>query len=265
MTSIIHANTLWISDIHLGNRDCKAELLLNFLNKIDCKTLYLVGDIVDMWQMSKQFRWPQSHNDVMHKLISMSHTGTRVVFLPGNHDAPLQKYSGMQFGEIDIVRETIHTTANGKQYLVLHGDQFDEDVILGRFHYWIGDKGYELLLTLNRWYNSVQQMRKRSYWSLAGYIKQRIKGANLAIARYRMATCQRAAQLGLDGVICGHIHHPESQMVNGIHYVNDGDWVENCSAVYEDQFGELQLLNWTELQTSVTELKMPESSTSKAA
>ena len=170
MTSIIHANTLWISDIRLGNRDCNAELLLNFLNKVDCKTLYLVGD-----------------------------------------------------------------------------------------------KGYELLLTLNRWYNSVQQMRKRSYWSLAGYIKERIKGANLAIARYRKATCQRAAQLGLDGVICGHIHHPESQMVNGIHYVNDGDWVENCSAVYEDQFGELQLLNWTELQTSVTELKMPESSTSKAA
>ena len=245
----INARSIFLSDIHLGNKDCKAEYLLSFLNHIQCDTLYLVGDIVDMWQMSKQFRWPQTHNDVLHKLIDMSHTGTRVIFLPGNHDAPLQKYHGMQFGDIDIIRETIHETASGKRYLVLHGDQFDADVTLGRFHQWVGDKGYDLLLLLNRWYNSISRLQKRRYWSLAGYIKRRIKGANLAIERYRNAACKRAREMELDGVICGHIHHPESISQQGIHYVNDGDWVENCSALIEQHDGELRLLTLSMMQT----------------
>lgn len=244
----IKARAIWLSDIHLGNIDCKAEFLLEFLNRIECDTLYLVGDIVDMWQMTKQFRWPQAHNDVMHKLIDFSHKGTRVVYLPGNHDEPLQKYSGLQFGDVDILRETIHETAEGKRYLVLHGDQFDGDVTLGRFHQWIGDKGYDFLLMLNRWYNSFMRLRNKHYWSLAGYIKRRIKGANLAIARYREAACRRAEEMGLDGVICGHIHHPESVSVKGVHYINDGDWVENCSALVEDQNGELRLLTSSMLQ-----------------
>ncbi|MGB3725051.1 MAG: UDP-2,3-diacylglucosamine diphosphatase [Glaciecola sp.] len=245
-TKKVSARTVWLSDVHLGNVDCKAELLLDFLNNVQCDTLYLVGDIVDMWQMSKQFRWPPAHNNVMHKLISLSHSGTRVIFLPGNHDEPLQKYSGMQFGDIQIKREAVHTTAAGKRYLVLHGDQFDSDVTLGWFHQWMGDKGYDLLLRVNRWYNKLQTLRNKQYWSLAGYIKQHIKGANLAISRYRNAACNRAAQRGFDGVICGHIHHPESCYVEGTHYVNDGDWVENCSAILEDEQGMLQLISWTE-------------------
>ncbi|MBT0585773.1 UDP-2,3-diacylglucosamine diphosphatase [Alteromonas oceanisediminis] len=250
-TQTFDARTIWLSDVHLGNKDCKAELLLDFLNRLNCDTLYLVGDIVDMWQMSKQFRWPKTHNDVMHKLISLSHSGTRVVFLPGNHDEPLQKYSGMQFGDIEIKREVSHVTANGKRYLVLHGDQFDSDVTLGWFHHWMGDKGYELLLRINRWYNRLRQLRNRQYWSLAGYIKQHIKGANKAISRYRNAACRRAQQRGFDGVICGHIHHPENCYVDDIHYVNDGDWVENCSAVIEDASGSLSLINWTQLAVDV--------------
>lgn len=242
-----HHKTIWLSDLHLGNKDCKAEFLLNFLNYNTCDTLYLVGDIFDMWQMTKQFRWPEAHNKVMHKVMEMSGKGTRVVYLPGNHDQPIQSYSGMAFGDIEVEREIIHTTQAGKRYLVLHGDQFDADVTLGRFEAWLGDKGYDLLLFVNRWYNRFRSWRNNHYWSLAGYIKQHIKGANEAIARYRNATCKRAAEMGLDGVICGHIHHPEEHIINGIHYINDGDWIENCSALCEDNNGNLELVHWVEI------------------
>ncbi|GGW86187.1 UDP-2,3-diacylglucosamine diphosphatase [Alteromonas halophila] len=261
-----HYRTLWLSDLHLGSQDCKAEFLLHFLDSVTVDTLYLVGDIVDMWQMSKQFRWPQRHNQVLHKFMQMSQQGTRVVYLPGNHDEPLQSYSGMALGDIDIERELIHTTAAGKRYLVLHGDQFDADVTLGRFHAWLGDKAYDLLLFLNRWYNRIQTLRKREYWSLAGYIKKHIKGANEAISRYRQACCKRAAELSLDGVICGHIHHPESTVENGIHYINDGDWIENCSALAEDDTGQLTLIYYHQMMgaTRIRHLK-PDTAASKAA
>lgn len=262
-----HYRTLWLSDIHLGNKDCKADYLLHFLEHVTVDTLYLVGDIVDMWQMSKQFRWPDTHNQVMHKIMHMSQQGTRVVYLPGNHDAPIQSYSGMAFGDIEIERQLVHTTAQGKRYLVLHGDQFDADVTLGKFHAWIGDKGYDLLLFLNRWYNRFRSWRKNHYWSLAGYIKKHIKGANEAIARYREACTDKARDMGLDGVICGHIHHPESTMENGIHYVNDGDWIENCSALGEDIHGHLKLIYWAEAmhkQATVTVLN-PREKSSRAA
>lgn len=242
-----HYRTLWLSDIHLGNKDCKAEYLLSFLENVSVDTLYLVGDIVDMWQMTKQFRWPETHNRIMHKIMQMSQSGTKVIYLPGNHDEPLQSYSGMAFGDVDIKRELIHTTLQGKRYLVLHGDQFDGDVTLGKFEAWLGDKGYDLLLFLNRWYNRFLAWRKKEYWSLAGYIKKHIKGANDAIARYRIACCKRAAEMGLDGVICGHIHHPEMTLENGIEYINDGDWMENCSALGEDEQGNLALIHWLDV------------------
>jgi UDP-2,3-diacylglucosamine pyrophosphatase LpxH len=209
-----------------------------------------------MWQMTKQFRWPKTHNQVMHKFMQMSQEGTRVVYLPGNHDEPIQSYAGMAFGDIEIERELVHTTALGKRYLVLHGDQFDGDVTMGKFHAWIGDKGYDLLLFLNREFNRFRAWRKREYWSLAGYIKKHIKGANEAISRYRQACCNRAKEMGLDGVVCGHIHHPESTMEDGIHYVNDGDWVENCSALAEDQEGHLSLIHYLDTveRANVTQL-----------
>lgn len=251
-----HYRTLWLSDIHLGNKDCKAEFLLHFLDHISVDTLYLVGDIVDMWEMRRQFRWPNTHNQILHTLMQMSQRGTRVVFLPGNHDEPLQAYAGMALGDIEIERELIHTTADDRRYLILHGDQFDAEVTLGKFHAWIGDKAYDLLLFTNRWYNRYQAWRKRGYWSLAGYIKQHVKGANAAISRYRQACCKRAADLHLHGVICGHIHHPESVFENGIHYINDGDWVENCSALVEDIQGNLQLVYYHDFinRNAVTEI-----------
>ncbi|MEW9798730.1 UDP-2,3-diacylglucosamine diphosphatase [Alteromonas sp. CYL-A6] len=258
--------SLWLSDIHLGNKDCKADFLLSFLATVEVDALYLVGDIVDMWEMQRQFRWPDAHNQVMHTLMKMSHEGTRIVYLPGNHDAPLQTYSGMSFGDIEFERELIHTTAAGKRYLVLHGDQFDADVTLGRFHAWMGDKAYDLLLFVNRWYNRLRQLQKRDYFSLAGYIKQHIKGANAAIARYRQACCRRAAELGLDGVICGHIHHPQSTMEDGIHYINDGDWIENCSALCETPDGTLELVYFHDIRRMTLCEKQPDRvAASKAA
>lgn len=247
MSKSTHYRTVWLSDIHLGCKDCKAEYLLDFLAHHKIDTLYLVGDIVDMWAMSRQFLWPASHNQLFHKLISMASEGTKVIYLPGNHDEPAQKYDGMMFGEVEIHRELIHTTANGRKLLMLHGDQFDDEVCFGKFHAWIGDKAYDLLLFLNRWYNRFRGMMGFKYWSLAGYIKSRVKGANTAIERYKQACMDRARAMGLDGVVCGHIHHPEIDEHNGVTYCNDGDWIENCSALTEDAQGNLNLVYWAQI------------------
>lgn len=238
--------SMWLSDIHLGNKDCKAELLLSFIEQHRPEKLYLVGDIIDMWEMHRRFRWPKAHNDVLHTFFELSRHGCEVIYLPGNHDEPLQKYSGMDFSGIKVCRQTIHTTAKGKRYLVLHGDQFDQDVCLGKFEAWIGDKLYDWLLRLNRYYNFLQNLRNKQYFSLAGYIKSRIKGAQSAIARYKKASTKRAREMGLDGVICGHIHHPEFSKENGVDYINDGDWVESCSALVENAQGDLELIYWRE-------------------
>ncbi|UAA37635.1 UDP-2,3-diacylglucosamine diphosphatase [Paraneptunicella aestuarii] len=256
MTVKQHYRTVWISDIHLGYRDCKAEYLLDFLHHTKIETLYLVGDIVDMWAMSKQFLWPKSHNELFHYLIGLPEKGTKVIYLPGNHDEPAQKYDGMMFGEVAIHRQCIHTTAAGKRLLLLHGDQFDQEVCFGPIHTWIGDKGYDLLLFLNRWYNKARAWIGFPYWSLAGYIKSRISGANKAIERYRNACIDKAKSMGLDGVVCGHIHHPETIEQEGITYYNDGDWIENCSALTEDSKGNIELVYWTQIRSKVEILQL---------
>ncbi|GLX80297.1 hypothetical protein tinsulaeT_36370 [Thalassotalea insulae] len=243
--SKMHYKTVWLSDIHLGCKDCKAEYLLNFLQQCQIDTLYLVGDIVDLWAMSKQFRWPKDHNKLFHYLLSLTAQGTRVIYLPGNHDEPLQQYDGMNFGDIEIHRSYTHTTAQGKKLLILHGDQFDPQVCFGPLHSWIGDVLYDFLLFLNRWYNWCRVKTGRPYWSLASHIKRKLKGANQAISRYRNACIAMAKNQGFDGIVCGHIHHPEIVEQQGILYLNDGDWVENCSAIVETQSGELSLVYWS--------------------
>lgn len=239
-----HFNAIFLSDIHLGNNDCKAEFLLEFLAQNTCDTLYLVGDIVDLWAMTNKFRWPAAHNEVFHKIIELSHGQCKVCYLPGNHDAPLQRYDGLHIGDIEVKRDMVHTTAQNKSYLVLHGDQFDEQVTLGRFEKIVGDIGYDALLWINRTYNRIRSYRKAPYRSLAGEIKSRIKGAQLAIHRYKVAATNEARERQLDGVICGHIHHPESDMIDGVEYINDGDWVENCTALCEDTAGNMILVDW---------------------
>lgn len=244
-----HYRTVWLSDIHLGCIDCKADHLLDFLDNSTIDTLFLVGDIVDLWALSKQFRWPDSHNKLLHKLLSISDPNksghpTKVIYLPGNHDEAAQKYDQMSFGHVEIHREYIHTTAAGKKLLLLHGDQFDNEVCFGKMQAWIGDKGYEFLLLINRWYNFLRSKHGYPYWSLAGHIKSRIRGANEAISRYRNAAIKRAKDMELDGVVCGHIHHPEIFEADGVTYYNDGDWVENCSALTEDHEGNMSLIYW---------------------
>lgn len=251
MEQKIHYRTVWLSDIHLGCKDCKAEYLLDFLSHSTIDTLFLVGDIVDLWALSKKFLWPTAHNNLLHKLLSLpekDNTGhkTRVVYLPGNHDEFVQKYDKMSFGHVEIHREYIHTTANGKKLLLLHGDQFDSEVCFGRLKNWIGDKAYDLLLLLNRWFNTVRIKHGYPYWSLAGHVKNRIRGANEAISRYRQAAISRAKNEKVDGIVCGHIHHPEIMTIDGITYYNDGDWVENCSALTEDHQGNISLVFWSE-------------------
>ncbi|ALS99184.1 UDP-2,3-diacylglucosamine diphosphatase [Lacimicrobium alkaliphilum] len=257
MTHSAHYRTLWLSDIHLGYKDCKAEYLLDFLDHCRVDTLYLVGDIVDMWAMSRQFMWPKAHNQLFHRLLSLSREGTRVIYLPGNHDEPIQKYDGMAFGDIEIHRQYVHTTADGRKLLLMHGDQFDQEVCFGPMHAWIGDKAYDLLLFTNRWYNRLRTAMGYPYWSLAGYIKSRIKGANEAIARYRDIGCRVAREMGMDGIVCGHIHHPEILQQQEILYCNTGDWIENCSALTEDRHGCLQLVYWTAQRGQVHHLSKP--------
>lgn len=248
MTGTTRYRTVWLSDIHLGSRDCKAEYLLDFLDHSQIDQLYLVGDIVDMWAMRRQFLWPRSHNRLLHRLLSLPGSGTRVFYLPGNHDEPLQQYDGMVFGDVEVHREYIHTTADGRKLLLLHGDQFDQEVCLGPLHSWIGDKGYQWLLVMNRWYNRIRSMMNRPYWSLAGFLKHRVRGASEAIVRYRELGLRRARELGVDGIVCGHIHHPEIHRQDDTLYCNTGDWVESCSALTEDSEGSLSLVYWTALR-----------------
>ena len=251
-----HHRTVWLSDIHLGCKDCKADLLLDFLQYNTMDTLYLVGDIVDFWALKRQFMWPESHNRLLHALYQKSLDGTHVVYSPGNHDEIIKPYANMLFGNIEIRKRLVHTTAQGKQLLVLHGDDFDGEVCLGKWQAWLGDKLYDVLLWLNRNLDHYRRMRGFHYWSLAAYIKKRIKKANEAIARYRGATLKEVARNNLDGVVCGHIHHPEIVEQNGLLYCNDGDWIESCSALTENAHGELNLCYWTTMQPKLTIVSM---------
>jgi len=250
-----HHRTVWLSDIHLGCKDCKAELLLDFLNNNTMDTLYLVGDIIDFWALKKRFLWPPAHNELMQALYQLSLGKTRVVYLPGNHDEIIKPYANMLLGNIEIERRLVHTTAQGKKLLVLHGDDFDGDVCLGKFQSWLGDVLYDFLLFLNRHVNAYRRIRGYNYWSLAAYIKKQVKKANQAIARYRDATLAEVKQNNLDGVVCGHIHHPEIVEQDGLLYCNDGDWVESCSALTESESGELSLMYWTVLAPQLTLVK----------
>ncbi len=247
-----HHRTVWLSDIHLGCKDCKAELLLDFLEHNTMDTLYLVGDIVDFWALKRQFLWPESHNRLLHALYQKSLDGTHVVYLPGNHDEIIKPYANMLFGNIEIKKRLVHTTAQGKKLLVVHGDDFDGEVCLAKWQAWLGDKLYDFLLWLNRNLDYYRRMRGYHYWSLAAYIKKRFKKANEAIARYRAATLREAAKHDLDGVVCGHIHHPEIVEIDGLTYCNDGDWIESCSALTETANGELELMYWTVMQPKLS-------------
>ncbi len=243
--------TIWISDVHLGFKGCRAEFLLDFLKTTNCDRLYLVGDIIDVWNMKRGLYWPQTHNNVVRKVLGMAKNGTEVIFVPGNHDEVLRDFNGSTFGNIHIRNEVIHESADGKKYLILHGDEFDSVVKCSKLLAILGNHAYEWLLAANRWVNIARRKLGFPYWSLAAYLKQKVKNAMMYISQFETAVAHEAERRGADGVICGHIHHAEISTIGDVMYFNTGDWVESCTALVEHHDGALELLHWSDKQHSV--------------
>ena len=244
--SVTHHRTIWLSDIHLGNKDCKTDYLLDFLTKNKADTLILVGDIIDLWSLKNKHYWPESHNQIIKLLLEQASAGTRIIYIPGNHDSSVRKFVQYNFGHVELHDTYIHTTASGKRILAIHGDQFDSVVCHNRFHAVVGDVGYDFLLFINRWWHLFQKLRNKPYWSLATYLKSKVDKANQAIERFTHAAINHARQQDVDAIVCGHIHHPSIVQDKEILYLNDGDWIENCTCIAEAFDGELSLISWTD-------------------
>ncbi len=239
--------TIWISDFHLGTRRAQAELLLDFLRLTRSDTLYLVGDIFDNWALKKSWMWHQLHNDVVQKLLRKARKGTRVIYIPGNHDESFRDFAGQHFGRVSVLQDAIHTMADGRRYLVLHGDEFDGIVQHARWLSLLGDQAYEVALSINQVMNRWRRRLGMPYWSLSAALKRKVKRAVQYIASFETVVVHEARKRGVSGVICGHIHTPQMRMIDGIHYCNDGDWVESCSALVEHLDGRLEIIDWPAL------------------
>ncbi len=236
--------TVWISDVHLGTAGCQAGLLSDFLHSVECDTLYLVGDIVDGWRLRKGWYWPDQHNEVIRRLLKMAHRGTRVIYIPGNHDEMFRDYAGLSFGGIEVQLEAIHTTADDRALLVTHGDAFDGIVLYARWLAFLGDQAYTLLLKANVVLNAVRRKFNLPYWSLSSYLKKRVKNAVQYVGQYEEVVAREALQRGVQGVVCGHIHCAEIRQFGSITYYNDGDWVESCTALTEARDGTMSIIDW---------------------
>lgn len=243
--------TIFISDIHLGTAGCQAEALLAFLKMYPSDNLYLVGDIVDGWQLRRKWFWPQSHNDVVQKLLKRARKGCRVVFVPGNHDEFARGFVGHQFGGIDVQQEAIHITADGRKLWVVHGDYFDAVIQCAKWLAYLGDTLYELTLRWNRHLNNWRGRLGLPYWSLSAYLKHKVKKALNYVMDFEAAVAAEARRRGHDGVVCGHIHRAEMRDIQGTLYCNDGDWVESRTALVEHQDGRLELLHWDAVEAAL--------------
>ena len=237
--------SVFISDIHLGTRACQAERLLDFLREYAAEQTFLIGDIVDFWAMSRGIHWTPAQNTVVQKLLRRARHGERVVFIPGNHDEALRDYCGTVFGDIEVAKEVEHTMADGRRFLLIHGDVFDQ---VTRHHRWVavlGDKAYDLLVHLNLWLSwGRRKLGLAGYWSLAGYAKRKVKTALNFIFDFEESALHHARERGLDGVICGHIHWATIREVDGLNYINCGDWVDSCTGIVEHFDGRLELIEW---------------------
>ena len=236
--------TLFISDIHLGTKACQAEALLDFLRDHEADTIYLVGDIIDGWALRKNWYWPQAHNDVVQKLLRKARKGTRIIYLPGNHDEFLRNYYGTHFGGIEVVADAIHETADGRKFLVVHGDEFDFVIRHARWLAYLGDWAYDTAILLNRWLGAIRRRMGLTYWSLSAWAKLKVKNAVNVISKFEDQLIEEAATRGVDGVICGHIHHAIKRKMGNITYVNTGDWVESCTAAVEHEDGRIEILRF---------------------
>ena len=238
--------TVWISDIHLGTRGCNAELLIDFLDHVDCATMYLVGDIIDGWRLKKRFYWPERHNAILRRIMKRAKQGTRIVYIPGNHDEMFRQFAGSNFGGVEIRRKAIHLTADGRRLLILHGDEFDAIMLAHRWLAFVGDRAYALLMRLNVAVNLVRRKLKLPYWSLSKVAKHKVKNAVEFISRFEEAVAHEAIRLKVDGVVCGHIHTADERRFGDIVYYNDGDWVEGCTALVEHECGRMEILHWAD-------------------
>jgi len=243
--------TVWISDVHLGTRGCNAQMLIDFLDHVDSDTMYLVGDIIDGWRLKKKFYWPAAHNDIVWRILKRAKRGTRIVYIPGNHDEMFRQFSGLNFGGVEIRRAAFHETADGKRLMVLHGDEFDTIMLAHRWLAFVGDTLYHLLMSMNIGVNWVRQRFGLSYWSLSKMAKHKVKNAVEFIGKYEEVVARAAGERGVDGVVCGHIHTAEFRMFEHhgrpVEYWNDGDWVEGCTALVEHFDGRMEVLHWAEI------------------
>lgn len=244
--------SIFISDFHLGTKDSKADLLVNFLKNNSCETLYLVGDIIDGWKIQQnRWNWKQSHSNVIRNILSHSKRGTKVIYIPGNHDEFLRPWISkhlIEFGNISVLSQTEHTGINGKRYLVTHGDLFDGLDAVGPWLGFLGDRAYDVVLWINNYFNFVRHKLGFGYWSLSKYLKHQVKEALNFMLKFEDNLTNYAAKRGFDGVICGHIHTPAIKIINGIEYMNDGDFVESCSALVEEYDGSWKIVFWTEIK-----------------
>ena len=243
--SVSYYRTIWISDLHLGTENSKSEMLLEFLRSTDSKYLFLVGDIIDAWRMKKKIYWHQTHNDIIQKILRKARKGTKVIFIPGNHDELVKNYSSFSLGNISIKNKFTHKLADGRNALVLHGDEFDAVILNAKWLASIGSSLYEFILKLNNYLNFVRRKLGLSYWSLSQFLKHQTKRATNFISNFEFAVSDSAKRANADVVVCGHIHKPVIKKLNGVLYCNDGDWVESCSALVENKEGQLSLIDWS--------------------
>jgi UDP-2,3-diacylglucosamine pyrophosphatase LpxH len=238
--------SVFISDTHLGTRGCRADFLADFLKSASCENLFLVGDIIDGWRLRRSWFWDHHHDEVLRLILRAARSGTNVVYVPGNHDEMLRKYVplGLEVCGVKLQMEAEHTTADGKRLLITHGDAFDSVVRHARILALLGDWAYTVALGVNRYFNKIRVKLGYPYWSLSAWLKLQVKEAVKAIDRFETALADDAHKRGFDGVVCGHIHHAEMRMVNGVMYLNDGDWVESCTALVEHEDGRLELVDW---------------------
>lgn len=244
-TAARHYRAIFISDMHLGTKRAQTAALLDFLRSTESDQLYVVGDFIDNWSLRKNWYWDQLHNDVIQKLLRKARKGTKLVYIPGNHDENFRDFLNLRLGRVAILEEAVHMSASGKRYLVLHGDKFDGVV---RFAPWLarlGDTAYEASMAMNGAINGVRRFFRLPYWSLSAFLKNRVKRAVEFISRFEEAVVREARARRCEGVICGHIHTPDDRMIDGIHYLNDGDWVESCTALVEHQDGTFEIVSWS--------------------
>jgi len=236
--------SVFISDVHLGTQACQAEEFLKFLKSFECEKLYLVGDIIDGWEMHKRMYWPQAHNDVIQKLLRKSRKGTEIYYIPGNHDEFLRSFGMQLLGNVNLVPDTVHISPSGKTYLVIHGDQFDVVVRNAKWLAHVGSWAYDVAISLNIVINKTRQLLGLPYWSLSAWAKYKVKSAVNFIGNYEESLTEFAKSKNVDGIICGHIHHANICDMNGIKYMNCGDWVESCTAIVEHYDGRFELLRY---------------------